>query len=390
MTSIRQAIRNLFSSAEPIPAGTYHYQAPSNAAFPYRLHLRVEPDGSGILIVNASTVLHLNQTAAEYAYHLISGTPREHVGRKIALRYHVTAEQADKDFQDFVERLQILIHTPDVDPVAYLDFERREPYSSELSAPYRLDCALTYRLPEVTPPGVLPSDRVRRELLMDEWFMILDKAWKAGIPHVVFTGGEPTLRPDLPELIAHAEANGQVAGLITDGLRLAERDYLHQLLNSGLDHLMIIFNPTEEQAWAAIRDVLVEDLFLAVHLTITKENAAEIRSLLEELAQMGVKAVSLSTNDPALASELAGARNAIAALGMTLVWDLPTPYTSINPVSLETGQEHPQGAGIAWLYVEPDGDVLPAQGINEVLGNFLTDAWEEIWRKARERNKPQG
>jgi MoaA/NifB/PqqE/SkfB family radical SAM enzyme len=32
------------------------------------------------------------------------------------------------------------------------------------------------------------------------------------------------------------------------------------------------------------------------------------------------------------------------------------------------------------LYVEPDGDVLPAQGINQVLGNFLNDAWEKIWK----------
>ena len=31
------------------------------------------------------------------------------------------------------------------------------------------------------------------------------------------------------------------------------------------------------------------------------------------------------------------------------------------------------------LYVEPDGDVLPAQGYNVVLGNLLRDSWEAIW-----------
>jgi MoaA/NifB/PqqE/SkfB family radical SAM enzyme len=40
----------------------------------------------------------------------------------------------------------------------------------------------------------------------------------------------------------------------------------------------------------------------------------------------------------------------------------------------------PQGAGKAWMYVEPDGDVLPSQGINQVLGNFLIDPWEKIWK----------
>ena len=65
------------------------------------------------------------------------------------------------------------------------------------------------------------------------------------------------------------------------------------------------------------------------------------------------------------------------------------PYSAINPVSLETSQEVPNGAGVAWLYVEPDGDVLPAQGINEVLGNLLSDPWEQIWEKALAR-QPKG
>jgi hypothetical protein len=41
--------------------------------------------------------------------------------------------------------------------------------------------------------------------------------------------------------------------------------------------------------------------------------------------------------------------------------------------------EIPAGAGKAWMYVEPDGDVLPAQGeADKVLGNFLHDGWEQI------------
>ncbi len=63
---------------------------------------------------------------------------------------------------------------------------------------------------------------------------------------------------------------------------------------------------------------------------------------------------------------------------------MPVPYSSNNPVSLELEhdefQEAPEGAGKAWLYVEPDGDVLPAQGLyDQVLGNMLTDEWQEIW-----------
>ena len=62
-------------------------------------------------------------------------------------------------------------------------------------------------------------------------------------------------------------------------------------------------------------------------------------------------------------------------------FDLPVPYSEQNPVALETESDNiPSGAGNAWLYVEPDGDVLPAQGMaGNVLGNFLTDRWETIY-----------
>jgi MoaA/NifB/PqqE/SkfB family radical SAM enzyme len=43
-------------------------------------------------------------------------------------------------------------------------------------------------------------------------------------------------------------------------------------------------------------------------------------------------------------------------------------------------KERLAGAGRAWLYVEPDGDVLPDQSIDRVLGNFLRDPWEKIWQ----------
>jgi len=58
----------------------------------------------------------------------------------------------------------------------------------------------------------------------------------------------------------------------------------------------------------------------------------------------------------------------------------------MHPVALElTEHNHAsQGAGKAWLYVEPDGDVLPEQGENQVLGNLCRDSWESIWNKARQ------
>jgi len=343
--------------------------------------LRLEPDGSGLLIVNASTILHLNQTAAEFAFHLIKETPEDQLVREISGRYRVSREQARQDFRLLNDRIQTLIHTPDLDPEMFLDFERTAPHSKKISAPYRLDCALTYRLQGGFDDFVVPTKRVDREMNTEEWCGIFDKAWSFGIPHIILTGGEPTLRDDLPELIGHTESNGQVVGLLSDGLKLVDDVYLQTLLQTGLDHLMLSIKPEDDNSWKALKNVISADLFVVVHHTITLQNVVNTNQTLERISNFGAKAVSLTTSDPSLHGSLTEFRNQAASLGLSLVWDLPVPYSAFNPVSLETQLDNPlQGAGHAWLYIEPDGDVLPAQGINQVLGNILRDPWETLWR----------
>lgn len=390
MNAFRTLVERFFPPHRPLPSGVYTYTAPPDAEFPYRLHLRIEPDGRGVLILNGSTVIHLNQTAAEYIYHLIYNTPPEQVAAQVARRYNIQETRALADYQNLVERLRALIEVPDLDPVTYLDFDREEPYSGAISAPYRLDCALTYRLPDSGYQQYVPVDRVKDELPHSDWQVILQKAWDAGIPHVVFTGGEPTLRPDLPDLVGFASKLGMVTGVITNGLRFAERDYLHRMLQAGLDHMMLILDPVDEASWEALRDCLAEDMAIAVHLTLTSRDEPRFASTVDRLASMGVQKVSLSAGSRELLDLLPTARQIIAEQGLTLVWDLPVPYSRFNPVSLELAQtngEIPHGAGKAWLYVEPDGDVLLSQGVPGVLGNLLRDSWEMIWKNVRQREE---
>lgn len=382
MTNLIEAIKRLFTPVTPLPPGIFHYQAPSDAPVPYRLHLRLEPDGSGLLIVNASTVLHLNQTAAEFAYHLVQQTQEDQMLREITSRYRVSQRQASQDFNALQDRIQTLIHSPDLDPETFLDFERSTPHTHKISAPYRLDCALTYRLSSTADDSITPLKRVDRELSTQEWIGIFDKAWNFGIPHIILTGGEPTLRTDLPDLIAHTESNGQVVGLLSDGLRLADPGYLQSLLQTGLDHLMLSLNPDDEISWNALNNVLAADLFVTVHHTLTPKNVIGTAQVLERLSKLGAKSISLSASNPALHASLAEFRNQAASLGLSLVWDLPVPYSAYNPVALETQADNPaSGAGHSWLYIEPDGDVLPGQGINQVLGNILRDPWETLWHQ---------
>jgi organic radical activating enzyme len=381
MTSIRQFIQRYYISAKPLPVGIYHYQAPPNAPKPYRLHLRLESDGNGLLIFNASTVLHLNQSAAEIAYHIVNNSTVEEAARQISGRYRVSKTRAANDFRALKERIETLIDTPDLDPEMYLDFKRIPPASGTLSAPYRLDCALTYRSGEVIDFAIAAEKLNKHELSTSEWISILDKAWKAGIPHVVFTGGEPTLREDLKDLLAHAEENGQVTGLITDGLYFIDQDKLNLFLQTGLDHIVVNLKPEAAGIWAALENLASADLFVTVHLTITLQNALGVSDTIRKVAQQGIKSLSLSTNDINLQNTLIDQRNYAASLNMSLIWNLPVPYSAFNPISLETQEESSsQESCPTSLYVEPDGDVVPAQGINLVLGNLLADPWEKIWQ----------
>ena len=368
-----------FSKVQHLPAGTHHLQATQDER-PYRMHLRLRDDGSGILIVNASTILQLNPTAAEYAYHFIKGTEPEEAAKQIAARYRISKGMALEDYNDFVDRIQSLVSTEDLDPVSYLDFDLAQPHSADLNAPLRLDCALTYCLLPDTQADYAPTKRVDRELTTDEWKTILDKAWRAGIPHITFTGGEATLRDDLPDLIAHAEKNGQVCGLLTDGLKLMDRKYFELLLQTGLDHILFMLQPENKRSWEALEIIMPQDIFVTVHLTLDKNNIEHAETTLERLAGIDVQNISLTLSDKSLQEAYELLRDKAATLGLTIKFDLPVPYSAYNPVTLETQEDEvPQGAGKAWMYVEPDGDVLPAQGVaDKILGNLLRDEWNTI------------
>jgi MoaA/NifB/PqqE/SkfB family radical SAM enzyme len=394
------SFKSWFTPPRPLSKEIVHYQTPPDAEAQYRLHLRIEPDGRGLLVVNAATVLHLNQTATEYARLLIQGVDEEAAANAIAKRYRVNKAQAREDYAQLRERVLTLATTVDLDPETYLGIDRAEPFSAETSAPYRADLALTYRLDESGSLDPGARKRVDRELTTEEWQQIMHKLWDAGVPHVCFTGGEPTLREDLVELVRYAEGLGQVTGLLTNGCYLRDQAYLDDLLLAGLDHLQITLASHQaevhdrvvgvegawEQADVGLRNAIAADIYVVVQIPITPDNADTVTETVAYLAEMGVPAVALSSplrNAPEaeaqhLQSSLEAAQDIAHKRGLTLVWDLAAPYSHVNPI--ETEADLPPGQAVRQhLYVEPDGDALPAQGYTIVLGNMLRDPWEVIW-----------
>ena len=404
--SLLETINSWFTPVEPLPQGILHYQTPPDAAQQYRLHLRVEGDGRGLLVVNAATVLHLNQTAAEYARLLIQGAGEEEAARAMARRYRVSRVTARDDYRRLRDHIVTLATSTDLCPVTYLDLERVAPFSAETSAPYRVDLALTYRMDDSGALDPQAGRRVDRELTTEEWRRGLNMLWEVGVPHVCFTGGEPTLRDDLVELVRYAEEQGLVTGLLTDGRRLRLREVMEELLLAGLDHVQITLASHRPDihdaivgqagAWreaeAGLRNALAGDVYVVVHVVVVPTNADSVAETVAYLAELGVPAVALSSplggapeeDRLRLQGALEAAQDAVHEHGLTLVWDLAAPYSHVNPVEVEAGLE-PGQVIRQHLYVEPDGDVLPAQGYNVVLGNLVRDPWETIWEHPERR-----
>lgn len=383
MKFLNDLLELIFPPVEPLKPGLYSYRPKEEDDFPYPMHLRIESPEHALLILNASTVLHLNQTAAEMIHGLMINEEREETIKALSRRYDIPKDVLIKDYDNLLNRLMTMMTTPDLDPVSFLDFERQTPYSGKLLSPYRLDLALTYRYNEGDEVNEELRKRVGQEMSEEQWLQIIDKTWGIGVPQVIFTGGEPTLQPYLPKLIAAAEKNGQVSGLLTNGVKFADAEYMNLLLNQGLDHLMLVLDPQVEACWEAIANLMPEDIHVTVHLTLDREDFEYYTDILANLYEQDVDTLSLSATSDDLKELLQQINEHAISQGFQIIWDLPVPYSSINPVELELEEDELRAQGKAWLYVEPDGDVLQAQGQTDVLGNILTGDWDEIWAKAR-------
>ncbi|MGD0807665.1 MAG: hypothetical protein ABSA10_09410, partial [Anaerolineales bacterium] len=68
---------------KPPAPGLYHFRREADGGRS-RVHLRVDPDGHGTLVVDAARILHLNPTAAQMAYLALEGIPSDAAARSIA------------------------------------------------------------------------------------------------------------------------------------------------------------------------------------------------------------------------------------------------------------------------------------------------------------------
>ncbi|MFH1184959.1 MAG: radical SAM protein [Chloroflexota bacterium] len=400
--------RILGSKVEPestFQPGLFHYVR-QNGTEKSRIHLRVDPAGAGTLIVNADRVLHLNSTATLMARMILEGQSDAYIGRALRRQFHITSHRAEGDAAGLRLRLDELVRPDGLCPIHELEVDTTMPFTARPSAPYRMDLALTYRCNNECAHCYNARERSFPELDTQEWKAILDRLWELGIPHIVFTGGEPTLRADLPELIAHAESLGQITGLNTNGRRLADAGFVDSLVDAGLDHVQITVESSDEaihnqmvgsgsafnQTVRGLRSALASPLFVMTNTTMLRTNVHTLSATLDFLAEVGVPTIGLNAliysgrgltvgtglRERELQPILDTAVSKTEVRGQRLIWYTPTQYCEFDPTQHSLGVKGCTAA-LYSMCVEPNGDVLPCQSYYEPLGNLLSDPWDHIW-----------
>lgn len=392
------------SIADP-KSGLYHYTRETDSE-KSRIHLRVDGDGHGTLIVNANSVMHLNPTAAFMAWMILEGKNDTEIVKVMAGKWKVESKQLAEDLSTFHFQLEELLRPDGACAIHDLELEMNMPFSARPSAPYRMDLAVTYRCNNDCAHCYNARERNFPELTTEQWFKILDQLWALGVPHIVFTGGEATLRDDLPELIKHAESNGQITGLNTNARRLSDEKYVQKLVEAGLDHVQVTVESCDEQIHdgmmrakgafkqtiQGLKNALQAKLYVMTNTTMLRTNVHTIPDTLDFLADIGVPTIGLNAliysghgltvgtglRESELQPLLDIATQKTAARGQRLIWYTPTQYCEFDPTASNLGVKGCTAA-LYSMCIESNGNVLPCQSYYHPLGNFLTDSWDSIW-----------
>lgn len=135
----------------------------------------------------------------------------------------------------------------------------------------------------------------------------LKKAHELGARDVDFCGGEPTLRPDFPEILKYTKFLGyRIISVTTNGQRMADKDYVKKLVESGLNDCLFSLEGYDSKTHdyltrvpgsfnriiQAIKSVKEIGITLRINTTVTKENY----KVLEKFAELLVKLKPDSVN----------------------------------------------------------------------------------------------
>lgn len=141
------------------------------------------------------------------------------------------------------------------------------------------------------------------ELSTDEGKAIIDDLAQFGSPVILFSGGEPLMREDLPELAEYAVSKGMRAVISTNGT-LITREKARILKEIGLSYVGISLDGMEEihdrfrgqkgsfqEALAGIRNCQEAGIKVGLRFTVNKANIVDVPAVFDLLEEMNIPRV---------------------------------------------------------------------------------------------------
>ena len=244
------------------------------------------------------------------------------------------------------------------------------------------------------------------ELSTEEWKAIIDKLWKSRVPMVTFTGGEPTLREDLPELVSHAKKF--VTRVNTNGAKVTAQ-LAADLVSAGLDSMQVTLYSHVEKTHNAlvgadcfadtvlgIINAVNAGLDVSINTPLCKKNADYVETL-KFVESLGVRFVTVSgliltgnagihheeydLSGEELAKVIKDAKDFCDSHDMAI--DFTSPGLISKEILSELGMNIPMcGACLSNMAIAPDGTAVPCQswlGADASLGNILSCEFADIW-----------
>lgn len=237
---------------------------------------------------------------------------------------------------------------------------------------------------------------------------VLHKLWHEGkVPSVSFTGGEPTLHKQLPELVACAKALGMRVNLITNGTRI-NAELARRLADAGLDSAQVSLEGTSaaihnlvtqgqssfDKTVAAVGHLKTVGVRVHTNTTINRLNVHEmpdmprfVREVLDNerfsmnlLVPTGSAIVhpDLVVRYTEIGGWLEKIQEQSKAHDVEFLWYSPTPMCMFNPIPAGLGN-HGCSACDGLISVAPNGSVIPCASYDDEVGSLLDKDLVEVW-----------
>ncbi len=322
-----------------------------------------------------------------------------------------------KDLKDIISTFKDIINQKEPSiKIGYLTLAK---YSKYMSAPHRMDLMISsmeknggWNCNQKCLHCYAANEKLSgvEELTTNDWKEIIQRCKKARIPSLTFTGGEPTLREDLVELVEHAK--WFVTRLNTNGIRLT-KELCKNLYAASLDSVQVtLYSYKEEihnqlvggnhfrQTIEGIKNALESGLDVSINTPLCNLNKNYVETIRFANA-LGVKYFSCSglipsgdaTKNQSKITRLSNNEilNVIKeAYNFTKQNEIELSFTSPGFIKEEEFRKMKMvtpscGACLSNMAIAPNGEVLPCQSwlFEEGLGNMLTEKWTDIWNKPR-------